>query len=110
MIKSKLTRRSNAEIQASARVDQTFLKARITVDRAEADLVVPVTALQTAEDRDVVYVQQGEVYHTRPVKLGRRDAERVEVLEGLKAGEQVVVAQSFLVKADIEKSTVEEEE
>jgi cobalt-zinc-cadmium efflux system membrane fusion protein len=86
------------------------VKARITVDRAEADLVVPVTALQTAEDRDVVYVQQGEVYHTRPVKLGRRDAERVEVLEGLKAGEQVVVAQSFLVKADIEKSTVEEEE
>ena len=55
-------------------------------------------------------MQQGEVYHTRPVKLGRRDAERVEVLEGLKAGEQVVVAQSFLVKADIEKSTVEEEE
>lgn len=86
------------------------VKARITVDRAAADLVVPVTALQTAEDQDVVYVRQGDVYHTRPVKLGRRDAERVEVLDGLKAGEQVVVAQSFLIKADIEKSTVEEEE
>ena len=86
------------------------VKARITVDRAAVGLVVPVTALQTAEDRDVVYVQQGDVYHTRPVKLGRRDAERVEVLEGLKTGEQVVVSQSFLVKADMEKSTVEEEE
>ena len=85
------------------------VKARITVDRAAVGLVVPVTALQTAEDRDVVYVQQGDVYHTRPVKLGRRDAERVEVLEGLKTGEQVVVSQSFLVKADMEKSTVEEE-
>jgi cobalt-zinc-cadmium efflux system membrane fusion protein len=42
-------------------------------------------------------------------EAGRRDAERAEVLEGLKAGEQVVVAQSFLIKADIEKSTVEEE-
>ena len=83
------------------------VKARITVDRAAVGLVVPVTALQTAEDRDVVYVQQGDVYHTRPVKLGRRDAERVEVLEGLKTGEQVVVSQSFLVKADMEKSTVE---
>ena len=86
------------------------VKARITVDRAAVGLVVPVTALQTAEDRDVVYVQQGDVYHTRPVKLGRRDAELVEVLEGLKTGEQVVVSQSFLVKADMEKSTVEEEE
>ena len=85
------------------------VKARITVDRAAVDLVVPVTALQTAEDQDVVYVQQCDVYRTRPVKLGRRDAERVEVLEGLKAGERVVVAQSFLIKADIEKSTVEEE-
>ena len=85
------------------------VKARITVDRAAADLVVPITALQTAEDQDVVYVQQDDVYHTRPVKLGRRDAERVEVLEGLKAGEHVVVAQSFLIKADIEKSTVEED-
>ena len=38
------------------------------------------------------------------VKLGRRDAERVEVLAGLQAGEQVVVAQSYLLKADLEKS------
>lgn len=85
------------------------VKARVTVDRTPAKLVVPVTALQTAEDQDVVYVQQGDTYHTRAVKLGRRDAERAEVLDGLKAGERVVVAQSFLVKANIEKSTVEED-
>jgi cobalt-zinc-cadmium efflux system membrane fusion protein len=85
------------------------VKARVTVDRQPVNLVVPVTALQTAEDQDVVYVQQGDSYRVRPVKLGRRDAERVEVLGGLKAGERVVVAQSFLIKADIEKSTVEED-
>lgn len=86
------------------------VKARVTVDRQPVKLVVPVGALQTAEDQDVVYVQQGDTYRTRPVKLGLRDAERVEVLDGLKAGERVVVAQSFLIKADIEKSTVEEDE
>ncbi|MBF6022498.1 efflux RND transporter periplasmic adaptor subunit [Lysobacter niastensis] len=85
------------------------VKARVTVDRQPVKLVVPHGALQTAEDQDVVYVQQGDTYRTRPVKLGRRDAERVEVLDGLKAGERVVVAQSFLIKADIEKSTVEED-
>ena len=76
--------------------------------REDARRDTPVIML-TAQDQDVVYVQQGETYHTRPIKLGRRDAERAEVLEGLKAGERVVVAQSFLIKADIEKSTVEEE-
>ncbi len=85
------------------------VKARITVDRASVALVVPLTALQTAEDQDVVYVREGDVYHVRPVKLGRRDAERVEILGGLEAGEAVVIEQSFLIKADIEKSTVEEE-
>ncbi len=85
------------------------VKARVTVDRQQVGLVVPLTALQTAEDQDVVYVQQGDSYRTRSVKLGRRDAERAEVLDGLKVGERVVVAQSFLIKADIEKSTVEED-
>jgi cobalt-zinc-cadmium efflux system membrane fusion protein len=86
------------------------VKARITVDRQPVKLAVPLMALQTADDQDVVYVQQGDTYRTRSVRLGRRDAERVEVLDGLEAGEHVVVAQSFLIKADIEKSTVEEEE
>lgn len=81
------------------------VRARIVVDRADAALAIPLTALQTDEGgRDVVYVREGERYEERVVALGRRDAKDVEVTSGLKAGEQVVVAQSFLVKADIGKS------
>lgn len=86
------------------------VQARVTVDKHPADMVVPLTALQTADNADVVYVRQGETYLTRPVKLGRRDARQVEILSGLKPGEQVVVEQSFLIKADIEKSSAEEED
>ena len=80
------------------------VKARITVEQQPAALVVPVAALQTFRDWTVVFVRVGETYEIRPIELGRRDAERVEVLSGLKAGDQVVVEQSYLVKADIEKS------
>ena len=80
------------------------VKARITVEQQPAALVVPVAALQTFRDWTVVFVRVGETYEIRPVELGKRDAERVEVLSGLKAGDQVVVEQSYLVKADIEKS------
>ena len=86
------------------------VKARVTVDRQPVALVVPLTALQSAGEQDVVYVREGDdTYRMRPVKVGRRDAQRLEILAGLKPGEQVVVEQSFLVKADIEKSSVEEE-
>lgn len=86
------------------------VRARIVVDHAEVALVVPVTALQTDEGgRDVVYVREGERYAERAVTLGRRDARHVEVTAGLEAGEQVVVAQSFLVKADIGKSSAAHE-
>ena len=88
----------------------TAVKARVTVDQADVALVVPLSAIQTDGDDEVVYVKQGtDTYVTRPVSLGRRDARRVEVLEGLKPGERIVVWQSFLIKADIEKSTAEHE-
>lgn len=86
------------------------VRARIVVDRADAALAIPLTALQTDEGgRDVVYVRRGERYEERAVALGRRDAKRVEVTAGLKPGEQVVAAQSFLVKADIGKSSAAHE-
>ncbi len=80
------------------------VKARITVEQQPAAMVVPLAALQTFRDWDVVFVRVGDTYEIRPVVLGKRDAQRVEVLSGLKAGDQVVVEQSYLVKADIEKS------
>jgi RND family efflux transporter, MFP subunit len=86
------------------------VRARIAVAHSEAALVVPLSALQTDEgNRDVVYVRAGDRYEERPVTLDRRDARHVEVTAGLRAGEQVVVEQSFLVKADIGKSAAEHE-
>jgi cobalt-zinc-cadmium efflux system membrane fusion protein len=38
------------------------------------------------------------------LELGRSDANRVEVLGGLAPGELYVVSNSYLIKADIEKS------
>lgn len=80
------------------------VKARITVAERPVKLAVPLAALQRFRDRDVVYVRHGDTYEARPVELGERDGAWVEVLGGLQPGEDVVVEQSYLVKADIEKS------
>ena len=67
-------------------------------------LAVSVAGLQRFRDFDVVFEQVGDVYEARPLELGARDAEFAEVTGGLAAGTRYVTAQSFLVKADIEKS------
>ncbi|WP_425493490.1 efflux RND transporter periplasmic adaptor subunit [Marilutibacter chinensis] len=83
------------------------VRARVVVERFQAERVVPLGALQRDGETDVVYVREGEDYRARPVRIGRRDAERAEILDGVATGEEVVVEQSFLVKADIGKAAAE---
>lgn len=78
--------------------------ARIVVASTPAALVVPLSALQTLDGREVVFVREGDTYSARAVTLGARDARQVAVSAGLRAGEQVVVEQSYTVKADIGKA------
>lgn len=85
------------------------VRARISVSERQVELVAPLAALQTMQGDDVVFVRDGEEYFVRPVELGQRDATQVEILDGVAAGDEIVVEQSYLIKANIEKSTVEED-
>lgn len=80
------------------------VRARVTVAVRDVPLVVPLSALQKFEGADVVFVREGDEYHPVPVTLGERDARAAEVTGGLEPGAEVVVEQSYLIKADIEKS------
>ena len=80
------------------------VNVRITTASENADLVVPQSAVQSMDGRDAVFVRTGDTYTSHPVTLGKRDATHVQVLEGVAASDEVVVEQSYLIKADIEKS------
>lgn len=81
-----------------------FVEADVTVARTPVALAVPLRALQTFREFDVVFAKVGETYEVRMLTLGRRDARNVEVLGGLAPGTEYVIENSYLVKADIEKS------
>ena len=81
------------------------VRARVTVAERPVPLRVPLAALQRMDGADVVFVREGaDRFEARPVRLGARDGSHVAITNGLEAGEQIVVAQSYLVKADIEKA------
>lgn len=81
-----------------------FVSVAMTQEEYTVDVAVPADAVQTLNDKSVVFVREGDALEARPVKLGRSDGKQVEILEGLASGEMYVAENSFLVKADIEKA------
>lgn len=84
-----------------------FIEATITLDESPADLVVPRSAVIDLENRNVVFVDAGEHWKARPVKLGRKDDQQVEILSGLQPGERYVAEGGFVLKAEMQKHEFE---
>jgi Cu(I)/Ag(I) efflux system membrane fusion protein len=64
-------------------------------------LTVPDSAVIDTGTRRIVFVQVREGrFEPREVTIGARGENHVEVLKGVKAGEQVVVAANFLIDAE----------
>ena len=81
---------------------EMFADVEINAGEGEADrIVVPVSALIDSGNRQVVIVDRGEGrFEPRPVKVGLRGDGYVEITDGIKAGENVVVAANFLIDAE----------
>ncbi|MFZ2277856.1 MAG: efflux RND transporter periplasmic adaptor subunit [Prosthecobacter sp.] len=84
-----------------------FVTAEIITGENDAPVTVKLSALQTLGNKTVVFVEEGNVFEAREVKLGVRDSERVDVVFGLKPGEKYVSANSFVVKAELGKGEAE---
>lgn len=97
-----------------------FVTADVVIERGPAAVVVVDAAVMTLEGQQVVFVQEGNAFEARVVRLGRRGTaasnpgqstsgsaapQRVlEVLEGVSAGERYAGKNSFTLKAELGKS------
>ncbi len=81
-----------------------FVEGLVTVSATDVPVAIPRQALQTFRDWEVAFINVGDTYEIRPLELGRSDGDHVEVLDGLKPGDRYVTTNSYLIKADIEKS------
>ena len=78
-----------------------FAQVELPVGGQERVLTVPDSAVIDSGTRRIVlvHVKEGR-FEPREVKLGARSDKYVEVLEGVKDGEQVVIAANFLIDAE----------
>src|SRR6266550_4106295 len=69
----------------------TFARVHIESGRVDKILSLPYTALQYRYGVNRVFVIDGDKLTARELKVGDRLGERIEIIEGVKAGEQVAV-------------------
>lgn len=90
-----------------------FVTVDLELSRRENVVVVPRAAIQTSNEQSLVFVKgpapaggNGATFERRVVTLGERDDDSVEIVKGLKAGEEVVVDNAYLLKSELEKSRI----
>lgn len=82
----------------------SFVRGLLTVSERKVPVAVKNSGLQRFRDFTVVFAQVDDTYEVRMLDLGASDGTRTEVLGGIEPGQAYVAENSFLIKADIEKS------
>ena len=81
-----------------------FVTGQVLVDSYTVDMAVKAESLQGFRDFTVVYGKFEDQYEVRMLELGRKSGQWVEVLSGIPLGTEYVTTNSYIIKADIEKS------
>jgi cobalt-zinc-cadmium efflux system membrane fusion protein len=99
-------------VLAYAKIDNTTgqwpvgaaIKGLVTISTLDVAMMIPKASIQKFEGASVVFIKEGDEYHPVPVTLGQQDSINIEVLSGLHTEDVIVSQNSYLFKADLEKS------
>jgi cobalt-zinc-cadmium efflux system membrane fusion protein len=86
-----------------------FINGDVIIGEAQVPVAVKAGAVQTIEDKPIVFIQTGKGFEMREVTTGERDDERVEIKSGLAAGEKYAAENSFLLKSELARPEPGEE-
>lgn len=84
-----------------------YVNVELASSQAQVPVAVPVEAVQTIEDKPVVFLRVPGGFVAQPVATGRSNGKLVEITQGLKPGVQVAGAGSFVIKAELGKGSAE---
>lgn len=76
----------------------------VDAQKIAVSLRVENEAIQSMDGNSIVFLHYGNMFQAVPVKLGIKDDNFTEIKHGLEIGQVYVSKNSFLIKADLEKS------
>jgi membrane fusion protein, multidrug efflux system len=75
-----------------------FAQVSVTLEEIADALMVPTTAIVSAQDRTMVFVIREGKAESRPVQTGVRTAGRVQIVSGIEAGDSVITTGLQMVR------------
>jgi cobalt-zinc-cadmium efflux system membrane fusion protein len=87
----------------------SFVTAAIKTGETPVSLAVPENAIQIVSGEKVVFLRTQEGFEKRSIATGRSDEHLVEVTAGLVAGDIIAVTNTFVLKAELLKSSADED-
>lgn len=82
-----------------------FVTGKVTLNTVPVPILVPKTALQTIEEKTVVFVMDADGFEPRTVDVGRSNGTHIEITSGLKPGQKYVSVGAFTLKAQLAKGS-----
>lgn len=108
----EITRTATARIELSGNKNVfkpgLFVTGSITTTNIFVPLLIPKTAIETMDNKPVVFVKTVDGFEAREIKIGRKNDINVEVLNGFKPGDTYVSKGGFTLKAELLKSEFSE--
>ena len=93
----------------SALRPEMLADAEIPVGKAKAALVIGSDAVQQVNGQDAVFVRTApDRFAVRPVTVGETSGGKTTILQGIQAGDSIVVHGSFILKSQLLKASLEE--
>lgn len=88
---------------ATWRVGEPVTAAIMLPSTGDRSIAVPSTAVQSVENKTVVFVRTPAGFKAVPVTVGRRNGDQVVISSGLTGNERVATTNSFTLKAELGK-------
>lgn len=113
---SEATRSGHARLELPNQKHQwppgMFITVEVTLSRGDVPLAVPESSVLLIENKPSVFVKAkapdgDEGFEVRHLKTGRSDERFIEIVDGLKLKEVVAAGNTFLLKAEMGKSSAE---
>ncbi|MNR76017.1 Cobalt-zinc-cadmium resistance protein CzcB [compost metagenome] len=84
-----------------------FVNVEIVSHEVQVPVAVAVDAIQTINDKPVLFIKVADGFVAQEVTTGRSDGKRVEIVKGLKAGSAYAASGSFVIKSELGKAGAE---